>query len=78
MPSDRAVSTLDDSLKAALVAPCAAPSVKPFNVTESSAVPVAAPLVMRTIAALLEVAGHEEVAVKAVIVVEMELTVPKK
>jgi hypothetical protein len=41
-------------------------------------VPIAAPPVVRTIALLLDIAADEEVAVKAVTMVEMELTVPKK
>ena len=40
--------------------------------------PVAAPPVVRTIAVLLDIAADEEVAVKAAIVVAIELTIPKK
>ena len=55
-----------------------APRVSPVSVMVMAAVPVAAPAVVSTIVVLVAVAAGDEVAVKDVTVLAMEVTDPKK
>jgi len=55
-PTDNAVVALDESLKPAVTNGRAAPSVSPFRVTLIEAIPVAAPLVVRTMVVSADVA----------------------
>ena len=77
-PAETAVSALDDNLKPPVVSACAAPSVSPVIVIATAEVPVEAPPIVRTIEVLVAVAAVDEVAVKDVTLLAMEVTVPKK
>jgi hypothetical protein len=77
-PGVKVVSALDESWKPPVTMARAPPRVSPVSVIVIATVPVPAPAVVSTIEVLVAVAAGDEVAVKDVTVLRMELTDPKK
>ncbi len=77
-PTDRPASTLDDRWKPVVAAGRAAPRVSPFRVITVEVASKVKPEVVRTTEVLVAVAAGDEVAVKDVTPLAMEVTDPKK